>query len=448
MSLIHENFFNYKKFLCIIILLISTIIIDTSIVKVYDLVYKGFINEQTKLLIFSINSLSGLVLQVIIIIYLQRIFKKQPLNKQINIHLLSKISLISLSVIGILIGLLILQQFYNNYYHSLITIFITILSYGTAAGLIIRLSISFLYWYNSNHNLIVFLYFISMILISFNLIITCTVAITKITDRPEEIQRYVGGTADLSGYKHQSLDNLYKVSVIVSFFSIWLTTVLIINRYREKTTVNFVIVLILLSLPLLYFLTSYAFQFILLDRFIINLTVDPVSVAIVFTAVLSLSKPIGGLTFAIAFWNISKTLRYEKNIMTYMIISGWGILLLFGTNQALLQTFSPYPPFGLVTISVLITAVFLLLLGIYNSTTLVSVNNNLRKQIHTGASELKFLGEIGQAEKEREIKTIVNKINIQVDRSRNPYITLEIDENELKKYIDRVLIETKKHIDK
>lgn len=310
MSLIHENFFNYKKFLCIIILLISTIIIDTSIVKVYDLVYKGFINEQTKLLIFSINSLSGLVLQVIIIIYLQRIFKKQPLNKQINIHLLSKISLISLSVIGILIGLLILQQFYNNYYHSLITIFITILSYGTAAGLIIRLSISFLYWYNSNHNLIVFLYFISMILISFNLIITCTVAITKITDRPEEIQRYVGGTADLSGYKHQSLDNLYKVSVIVSFFSIWLTTVLIINRYREKTTVNFVIVLILLSLPLLYFLTSYAFQFILLDRFIINLTVDPVSVAIVFTAVLSLSKPIGGLTFAIAFWNISKTLRY------------------------------------------------------------------------------------------------------------------------------------------
>ena len=448
MSLTHEDSFSYKKFLCIVILLIVTIIIDISIVKVYDLVYKAFINEQIKLLIFSINSLLGLALQFIVIVYLQRIFKKQRLNKQINIHLLSKISLISLSVIGVLMGLLMLQQFYNNSYQSSITIFIIIISYATAAGLIIRLSISFLYWYNSNHNLIVFLYFISMILISFNLIITCTVTIAKITDKPEEIKRYVGGTADLSGYKYQLLDRFYKISVIVSFVSIWLTTVLIINRYREKTTVNFVILWIILSLPLLYFLTSYAFQFILLDIFNASLRIDPVRIAIVFTAILSLSKPIGGLTFAIAFWKISNTLRYEKNIMAYMIISGWGIFLLFGTNQALLQTFSPYPPFGLVTTSVLITAVFLLLLGIYNSTTFVSINNNLRKQIHKHASELKFLGEMAQSEKEREIKTIVNKINIHVDRLRTSDISLEIDENELKKYIDLVLNETKKNIGK
>ncbi len=58
-------------------------------------------------------------------------------------------------------------------------------------------------------------------------------------------------------------------------------------------------------------------------------------------------------------------------------------------------------PFGLVTISVLITAVFLLLLGIYNSTTLVSVNYNLRKQRHKPASELNFLGKTGQGEKQK-----------------------------------------------
>ena len=201
MELTHENSFSYKKFLCIVVLLIVTIIIDTSIVKVYDLVYKAFINEQIKLLVFSINSFLGLALQFIIIVYLQKIFRKQPLNKQINIYLLSKISLISLSAIGILMGLLMLQQFYNNSYQSSITIFIIILSYGTAAGLIIRLSISFLYWFNSTHNLIVFLYFISMILISFNLIMTCTLAITKINDKPEEIRRYVGDTTEICYFK-------------------------------------------------------------------------------------------------------------------------------------------------------------------------------------------------------------------------------------------------------
>jgi hypothetical protein len=277
---------------------------------------------------------------------------------------------------------------------------------------------------------------------------TSAVAIAKITDNPEEIRRYVGGTADLSGYKYQLLDNIYKISSIISFVSIWITTALIINKYREKTIVNFVIYWIILSLPLLYFLTSYTFQSLLFDIFITNLRVDPVSVTIVVTGFLSLSKPIGGLTFAVAFWNISKTLRYEKNIRAYMIISGWGILLLFGTNQAFLQIFSPYPPFGLITITVLITAVFLLLLGIYNSTTLVSVNDNLRKQIHKHASELKFLGEMGRSEKEREVKAIVKKINQHMDRSRHPDVSVELDENELKKYIDLVVSETKNNIEK
>ncbi|HEY6587108.1 MAG TPA: hypothetical protein VIY98_02355, partial [Nitrososphaeraceae archaeon] len=65
-----------------------------------------------------------------------------------------------------------------------------------------------------------------------------------------------------------------------------------------------------------------------------------------------------------------------------MIISGWGIFLIFGANQGLVQTLAPYPPFGLVTNTVLIIGGFLMLLGIYNSAILVSVNDNLRKSIH------------------------------------------------------------------
>ena len=36
-----------------------------------------------------------------------------------------------------------------------------------------------------------------------------------------------------------------------------------------------------------------------------------------------------------------------------MIISGWGILLIFGANQATTMIVAPYPPFGLATITVL-----------------------------------------------------------------------------------------------
>jgi hypothetical protein len=41
----------------------------------------------------------------------------------------------------------------------------------------------------------------------------------------------------------------------------------------------------------------------------------------------------------------------------------------------------PYPPFGLAMITVLNIAGYLMLLGIYNSASLVSTNNDLRKFI-------------------------------------------------------------------
>jgi hypothetical protein len=115
-----------------------------------------------------------------------------------------------------------------------------------------------------------------------------------------------------------------------------------------------------------------------LARILISyLAIDPITVSIVIRAFLSLSKPIGGLVFAVAFWKISRIVSYEKNIKTYMIISGWGIFLIFGANQAAVQIVGPYPPFGLVTITVLNVAAYLMLVGIYNSAALVSTNNRV-----------------------------------------------------------------------
>ena len=65
---------------------------------------------------------------------------------------------------------------------------------------------------------------------------------------------------------------------------------------------------------------------------------------------------------------------------------------------------TPYPPFGVATISVLNLASFLMLLGIYNSATLVSANTDLRKSIHKHALESKLLNLIGHAEFERDTK--------------------------------------------
>jgi hypothetical protein len=163
------------------------------------------------------------------------------------------------------------------------------------------------------------------------------------------------------------------------------------------------------------------------------------------TGVLSLSKPIGGLTFGIVFWKISKTLSYERNIQTYMIISGWGILLLFATNQGISQSLDPYPPFGLYSNTVLILATYLTLLGIYSSATLVSVNTDLRKSIHKHALESKLLDLIGQAEMNNELQRTVDKIIRDKQLTQNgTEAKLDLDEEQLKKHLDFVIREVKK----
>ena len=75
----------------------------------------------------------------------------------------------------------------------------------------------------------------------------------------------------------------------------------------------------------------------------------------------------------------------------------------------------------------------------------MSVNNDLRKSIYKHATESKMLNLIGHAEMEREIQKTVTKIiqsqeNIEEERE----VGIELDQNELRRYLDVVIKEVKK----
>ena len=427
------------------IALIVTVLIDTSVVKINDLIDKYFIPLQSKLMLFAVNSSLCLLLQFFIIKYLQSSFKRDRLNNTLKVQSFYKISLISLCVLGTFIGFLIFQLFYNNYYNTSISIFIITISYGTATAFIIRLSLLFFSWFKSNHNLIVFLYFISMLVIGFNLIMTAAYTSVKVSELPNFTGEYVGSSGAFSSDRYSLLENAYRIFSFMSFFSIWITTAVLMINYRKKPS-NAIVYWIILSIPFVYFLITYFYQYILGNILTSYLEIDPITVSIILGAFLALSKPIGGLVFGVAFWKISKIISYERNIRTYMIISGWGLFLIFSANQATTQIVPGiYPPFGLLTITVLNIAAFFMLLGIYNSATLVSANHNLRKLIRKHALESKLLGLLGHAEMDNEIRKTVKEITQHKDTlERHKEAEFEFDEKELEKYIDSVIKETKK----
>jgi hypothetical protein len=291
--------------------LILTSIIDISIVKINDLIDKYFIPLQGKLILFSINSSLCLLLQFFLVRYIHTSFQKDRLNRTLKVKAIYAVSLLSLCVLVGLIGFLIFQQFYNNYYDASIIVVIIALSYGTAAGLVIWLSLLFFSWYKSRHDMIVILYFISMSVIAFNLIMTAAFTGVKVNDRPPLAGEFVGSSGDASAGRHQLLGNISRISSFMSFFSIWVTTAVLMNYYREKL-INAIVYWVILFIPLVYFIITYFYQFILGSILVSFLEIDPVSVSIIIGAFLALSKPIGGLLFGVVFWNISRIIGYEK----------------------------------------------------------------------------------------------------------------------------------------
>ena len=137
--------------------LIVTLLVDTSIVKINDLIDKNFISIQNKLVLFSVNSSLCLLLQFLIIKYVESSFKEGRLDKP-KTKVFYVISLTSLGVLAALMGFMMFEQFYYNYYDTAISISIIAISYGIAAALLVWLSLLFLSWYKSNHSFIVFLY--------------------------------------------------------------------------------------------------------------------------------------------------------------------------------------------------------------------------------------------------------------------------------------------------
>ena len=425
--------------MCIVLALIVIILIDTSFVKIYEIIDKDFAPNQIKILLFSGEALICVLLQALLLKQVWNSFKSNQLHSRLQV----RISLIALSVLGVLIATMIFQLYYYNQYSSFLTIAIIILSYTTAAGFIIYLSWMFMSWYKSTHKFIIFLYLMSMYLIAFNLIMTAAIASVKVADRPVQTGVYVGGGGDISGGRHVLLDLIYRISSFTSFIGIWLTTALLMTSYREKI-LNVIIYWIIMLIPLVYFIITYFYQPILGSTLGPFLESDPVTFSIILVAFLSLSKPIGGLIFGIAFWNTARTVSYEKKIKTCMLISGWGIFFIFAANQGTVQQTTPFPPFGIPTLTILNTAAYLVLVGIYNSAKLVSVNNNLRKSIYKHAVESKMLQLIGHAEMEKEIQKTVTRIiqsqeNIEAERE----VGVELDQDELRKYLDVVIKEVK-----
>jgi hypothetical protein len=200
---------------------------------------------------------------------------------------------------------------------------------------------------------------------------------------------------------------------------------------------------IIVSIPLAYFLSQ--FQPLFLYSFADLRLSNPVLFGIIYNLIFSISKPAGGVLFGIAFWTVAKSLT-SKTVKSYMMISAYGMMLLFTVNQPTGLTLIPYPPFGLATISFMVLASYLISLGVYSSAISIAQDVKLRQSLRKSVEQhSNILDNIGSSQMEQEVRKKVIKLtkDLSYHTEEETGIQTSLQEQDIKEYLNKVIEEVK-----
>ena len=152
---------------------------------------------------------------------------------------------------------------------------------------------------------------------------------------------------------------------------------------------------------------------------------------------------IAGILFGISFLSISRTLRKNSIVRTQLMLTAYGFLLFYITGSATASQ-AAYPPYGLVSVSLIGLSCYLIYSGLYVSAQIVSQDLRLLKSIKESVTEqANFLGGIGTAQRNKELQskvlTIAKTLEGEIEESSG--VETSLTESEVVDYVQYVINE-------
>ena len=424
-----------------IIIIASTIDISITRISVFT---GGLPSSNSDIVVFAIIAGVYAIGQYIILSFVRLRVNKNSERKRFVFSY--RLAWISQYILIAILASVTLEMIFTSSYNILLLKVVIWINYVISIILMGMLAGKFFSWSRSSHSTVVISYAIAMGILAVSAIFTILYIENELTGqrdieyvRPfKSIVGYIGGSENI-------FDSPYVISSLLSFILTWFATVLLMHHYSNR--LGRVKYWIMVTIPLVYFLSQ--FEPLIIDVFAQLRTSDPVVFGVVRTLIFSAIKPVGGVLFGIAFWSVARSLTNET-VRGYMMISAFGMILLFTSNQPIGLTLLPYPPFGLVSICFMGLSSYLIFVGIYSSALSVSQDSSLRQFIRRIAlRESQLLDSIATAEMEKEIvKRVVTITTKNQDMMREETgVSTSLDEHDLKDYLQQVLEEVKKKTD-
>jgi hypothetical protein len=434
-----------KIILAVMCIVVAALILDTSLIKTSEITTTqtgSAARVDFFVIILSITIIGQLLTLGFVRLKSVEIRRK----KELRINTIQKIVTLFQAVIIVILIFIISQIILTSQYNLDMLIAATAISYSLAVAMMMLLTTRFFSWLRPYRNPVILSYCLASAILVINIgAAFFLIAFTLPSNQPQDIVSHFGENIPflMPGSAPAILDSLYDTSSILSFIMMWIATCILLRHYSRKFgKVKF---WILVSIPLIYFLS----QFLTLSLNIFGplLSSQSIFYGVVLTLLFTFSKSAGGILFGFALWTVTRHISKTSVVRDYMIISAFGLVLLFTSNQASVLLTAPYPPFGLAAASFVGLSSYLVLVGIYSSAISVAEDSKLRQSIRSFAvKESSLLDGIGIAEIEQQVqrKVIAFTKQNQDRMAEETGIQSSLSEDDIKQYLEQVIKEVKK----
>jgi hypothetical protein len=437
--------YSNKRIFVLMSVLIASLIVDTSLSRISNLGINQMSNATTNLAAFVVIGVVYVIGQYVILGWISQKNTDDTISHGSSFDVITATVTIVQYILTAILILIIFQILTGSYYSTLLLIISTGISYTLGFAMMGLLAYRFFSWFRSNRNSVVLSYGLASAMFGVNLTVALIFVSSLLLNRPSEIREFLGASSPFFGSASvmNTLQSTYVTCSVVSFLLMWGSTVLLLRYYSQR--LGKLKYWVIVTIPLVYFLSQFVTLY--LNIFSTSLGSSPSFFVTLITLIFTVSKPVGGILFGLAFWTIARNIRSDNIARKYLIISAYGFILLFISEQAILLTYLAYPAFGFATVSFMGLASYLVFKGIYSAAISVSEDSNLRKSIRNFAiKESKLLDSIGTAQMEQELQKRVLKIteSLEATMIQETGVQSSLSEDDVKEYLHEVLQEVKK----
>ena len=423
----------------LIVVSIVTLVLETTLARLYIFLYPGPQSLQFNTILFATGIIIFSLSHSLILVNIRKRLKGLFKTSQHTLKLVFQfISIVQFVLSGLLILVLFQILIVLSYKTSLI-IGIVSISYISGIFNLIILSERFIRWIHSGRSYVSLLFGIATFSILLNTIFTLMFIVGVLLTQTNDIGWHIGiMNATFSSF-NDTLKQFYSVSFIISYVVTWFATVTVLHTYSYRLgKVKFWAFAIL---PLLYIIGE--FQVFILPLLSEYRSADPVAFTVTYTLIFNTIKFGGAFFFGIGFWSMARKIE-QKSLKSFLIISAYGLILLFVTNQATLLLNTLFPPLGLMTACFVGLSSFLLLVGTYSAAVSASNDVRIRKAIRSSVEkESQLIGHIGDAELRMtlnaKVYSMMNKLPKRLQKDTQ--VESSLTDEDIKNYTNQVIQE-------